>query len=139
MVAPIIERSVEVDKGHGRVEMRTVELCRDLSWLSDSERWLALDFFVRVERERTTVPTGKVSTETAYYIGSNKSATAESASAFSLSFMEIENEMHWVLDMAFREDDSRHRARNTSKNMTIIRQFALNVIKGDKNRKLQMW
>ena len=80
MVAPIIERSVEVDKGHGRVEMRTVELSRDLSWLSDSERWLALDFFVRVERERTTVPTGKVSTETAYYIGSNKSATAESAS-----------------------------------------------------------
>ncbi len=80
MLAPIIERSVEVDKGHGRVEVRTVELCRDLSWLSNPERWSALDFFVRVERERTMLSTGKVSRETAYYIGSNSSATAESAS-----------------------------------------------------------
>jgi len=134
--APLVERSVEVDKGHGRVEVRSVELCRDLSWISEPERWLELDFMVRVQRERTNTSTGKITTETAYYIGSNEDATAESAGLQIRRHWSIENEMHWVLDMAFREDEARHRARNTGKNMTTIRQFALNVIKGDKNRKV---
>lgn len=136
MPAPFMERSVDIDKGHGRVEVRTVDICRDLSWLSTPERWQNLDFFVRVERERTILSTGKVSTETAYYIGSNPKATAESSGLQIRRHWSIENEAHWVLDMAFREDEARHRARNVGKNMTIIRQFALNVIKGDKNRKV---
>jgi len=134
--APFIGRNIDVDKGHGRVEVRSVELCRDLSWISEPERWLDMSFFVRVQRERTSTSTGKTTTETAYYIGSNKDATAESAGLQIRRHWSIENEMHWVLDMAFREDEARHRARNTGKNMTTIRQFALNVIKGDKNRKV---
>jgi predicted transposase YbfD/YdcC len=134
--APVIERSTEVNKDHGRVEERTVELCRDLSWLREPARWAKVDFFVRVERKRTTLSTGKVSTEIAYYIGSNKNATAESIGLQIRRHWLIENGLHWVLDMAFREDEARHRARNAGKNMTIIRQFALNVIKSDRTRKL---
>ena len=47
----------------------------------------------------------------------------------------VENELHWVLDMAFREDEARHRARNTAQNMTLLRHFAINIIKQDSNRK----
>lgn len=134
--APLIERHVTVEKGHGRIEVRAVELCRDLSWISEPERWLGLDFFVRVHRERTNLSTSKTTTETAYFIGSSKTVTAETAGTHIRRHWSIENEMHWVLDMAFREDEARHRAKNAGKNMTTIRQFSLNVIKGDKNRKV---
>jgi predicted transposase YbfD/YdcC len=134
--SPIIESITDVNKDHGRVEERTVELCRDLSWLQEPEKWAKVAFFVRVKRRRTTLSSGKISSETAYYIGSNNNATAESIGLQIRRHWSIENELHWVLDMAFREDEARHRSRNVGKNMTIIRQFALNVIKGDKNRKL---
>ncbi|MCP4447870.1 MAG: transposase, partial [Myxococcales bacterium] len=48
----------------------------------------------------------------------------------------IENELHWVLGMAFREDEARHRARNTAQNLATLRHFALNMVKQDKTRKL---
>jgi predicted transposase YbfD/YdcC len=133
--APLIERHVEVEKSHGRIETRTVELCRDLSWIGEPERWLGLNF-VCVHRERTILSTSKTTTETVYFIGSNKTATAESAGVHIRRHWSIENEMHWVLDMAFREDEARHRAKNAAQNMTTIRHFALNLIKSDKTRKL---
>ena len=48
----------------------------------------------------------------------------------------IENGLHWVLDLAFREDEARHRARHAAENMTTLRHFALNIIKSDPDRKL---
>jgi len=44
--------------------------------------------------------------------------------------------LHWVLDMAFREDEARHRARNCAANITTLRHFTLNLIKNAPNRKL---
>ena len=46
------------------------------------------------------------------------------------------HELHWVLDMAFREDEARHRAKNTAQNMTTLRHFALSIIKQDGTRKV---
>ena len=74
--------------------------------------------------------------EAAYYIGSHSSMTAEKVAQLARRHWSIENELHWVLDMAFREDEARHRAKNTAQNMATLRHFALNVIKNDKNRKL---
>ena len=136
MPPPVIAGYTHEGKAHGRLETRTVEICRDLSWLSAPEKWSGLSFFVRIQRERIILSTGKLSQETVYYIGSNKHATAESAGQQIRRHWSIENELHWVLDMAFREDEARHRARNVAKNMTIVRQFSLNVIKGDKTRTL---
>ena len=67
---PQLERFQEVDKGHGRLEIRTVEICRDLDWITTSNRWTGLTFVTRVVRERTVLTSDKTSTETAYYIGS---------------------------------------------------------------------
>jgi predicted transposase YbfD/YdcC len=133
---PVVEVFQEVDKGHGRVETRTVSLCRDLAWMMTAERWRGLDFVVQIVRERTVITTGKTSSETAYYIGSDADATAETAGSAIRRHWGIENQLHWVLDLAFREDEARHRAKNTAQNMTTLRHFALNIVKQDPARKL---
>lgn len=133
---PLLEVFEHTDKGHGRIETRTVSLCRDLAWLTTAERWEGLSFVARVVRQRHVQATGKTSTETAYYIGSDKAATAATTGKNIRRHWGIENQLHWVLDLAFREDEARHRAKNTAANMTTLRHFALNLIKSDKKRKL---
>jgi predicted transposase YbfD/YdcC len=133
---PITETVTETDKGHGRVEQRTVEVCRDLSWLTTAERWPKLSFVVRVTRERTVLLSGKTSTETAFYIGSDADAAGTTISGLIRRHWTIENQLHWVLDIGFREDEARHRARNTGQNMTTLRHFALNLVKQDKTRRV---
>lgn len=133
---PDVETFEENDKGHGRIEKRTVQLCRDLSWLTTTERWAGLAFVAQVTRERTVLATGKTSIETAYYIGSNRQMNAERAGRTIRRHWGIETELHWVLDLAFREDEARHRARNTAQNMATLRHFALNLIKQDPERKV---
>jgi len=56
---PAVKVFEEVDKGHGRVEKRTVALCQDLSWLSTADRWPGLSWVVQVTRERTVLATEK--------------------------------------------------------------------------------
>ena len=87
-------------------------------------------------RSRTVLATEKTSTESAYYIGSDGRAEVGKVAQTIRRHWSIENELHWVLDMAFREDEARHRARNTAQNMTTLRHFALNIIKLDPLRKL---
>ena len=131
-----VETDEEVDKGHGRVERRTVKVCRDLSWITAATRWPSLVFVAQVIRERTVLATGKTSVETACYIGSSSSMTSAQVGKAIRRHWAIENELHWVLDLAFREDEARHRAGNTAQNMTTLRHFAFNIIKGDTHRKL---
>ena len=133
---PLLEVFEHTDKGHGRIETRTVSLCRHLAWLTTAERWEGLSFVARVVRQRNVQATGKTSTETAYYIGSDKAATAATTGKNIRRHWGIENQLHWVLDLAFREDEARHRAKNTAANMTTLRHLALNLIKSDKKRKL---
>jgi len=133
---PTVEICEETEKGHGRLEKRTVALCRDLTWQTTADRWTDLDFVVQVTRERTVLATARTSTETAYYIGSDPAATAERAAQLIRRHWSIENQLHWVLDVAFREDDARHRARNTAQNLATMRHFAMNIIKRDPDRKL---
>jgi predicted transposase YbfD/YdcC len=134
--APLLEEFTEVDKGHGRVEQRTVKLCRDLTWVTQAAAWDHLAYVVQITRERTVLATQQTSVETAYYIGSAPQATAKTAAAFIRRHWGVENQLHWVLDLAFHEDQARHRARNTAQNFTTLRHFALNIIKQDPDRKL---
>ena len=131
---PAVEVFEETDKGHGRVERRSLELCRDLGWMMTTERWAGLSCVVKVTRERTVLATNKTSTEIAYYIGSDAKLDAASAAHRIRRHWSIENELHWVLDMAFREDEARHRARHLAENFTTLRHFALNLLKRDPKR-----
>ena len=132
---PAVETAEDIDKGHGRIEKRTVRMCRDLSWLNAPTRWTGLRCVVQVTRERTMISTGITTTETAYYIGSDPVTSASTAGHRIRRHWAIENELHWVLDVGFHED-ARHRARNAAQNMTILRHFSINIVKCDKNRKL---
>lgn len=131
-----IESWEEINKGHGRIERRTIELARDLSRLKTANKWSNLNFIAQITREREILLTGKTSSQTAYYIGSNPEYRAKQAAKTVRGHWSIENNLHWVLDIAFREDEARHRAGNTASNMSTMRHFAMNVIKQDENRKI---
>jgi predicted transposase YbfD/YdcC len=133
---PKTEQIEDVDKNHGRIEERIVKICHDLSWLTSASNWTNLAYLVEVTRKRTILSTGKTSLEVSYYIGSEAQITASQVAQTIRRHWSIENELHWVLDIAFREDEARHRAKNTAQNMTILRHFALNIVKQDKTRKL---
>jgi len=133
---PVVEVFEEHDKGHGRLEKRTVHLCRELSWLTTAQQWPGLAFAAQVRREATVLSTGKTSSETAYYIGSDREATAAETGSTIRRHWAVESKLHWVLDVAFREDDARHRAGNTAQNLATLRHFALNIIRQDSERKV---
>jgi predicted transposase YbfD/YdcC len=136
LARPAVEVFEQHDKGHGRVERRTVRLCRDRNWLTTADRWPKLAFVAEVMRECTVLATGKTSLEKAYYIGSDREATAESAGTTIRAHWGVESKLHWVLDIAFREDDARHRAQNTAQNLATLRHFALNIVRQDREREL---
>ncbi len=134
---PSVKQYVEENQGHGRLEKRTVEICKNLSWLDGHiGKWDGLSYFVRVIREQTQKKTGKTSREVSYYIGSQADIKIKSAARSIRGHWGIETKLHWVLDMAFREDEARHRAGNAAANMATLRHFALNLIKQDKTRTL---
>jgi len=128
-------------KGHGRVEVRRCWTCTDLDSISKRKEWSNLACVALVEVDRTI--DGKTSTEQRYYISSKKRLRAKSALSIVRSHWGIENELHWVLDVAFREDDSRVRAGYAAENFAVVRHIAFNLLKkaqskvGIKNRRLR--
>jgi predicted transposase YbfD/YdcC len=126
----------ETTKDHGRIETRRVRVTTDLDWILSQERWPGLGFVVQVHRERTILATNKTSHETAYYIGSGSPNDVADIARAVRGHWSIENELHWVLDMAFREDEARHRAQNAAANMATLRHLALGIVKQDTTRKL---
>jgi predicted transposase YbfD/YdcC len=133
---PVTENYTETEKGHGRIETRTVRVCRDLTWVQTHQRWASLACIVEVTRERTILASNKTSLEKAYYIGSDSTLTAPRAADLIRRHWSIENNLHWILDMAFREDEARHRAKNTAQNFATLRHFALAILKQDSARKV---
>lgn len=133
---PKVSLYEETDKGHGRIEQRTLEVCRDLTWMTTADRWRGMTFVARVTRQRTQVASGETSMETSYYIGSANNVSPAHVAKQIRRHWAIENERHWVLDMAFREDEARHRADNLAQNMTTLRHAALNILSRDPKRKL---
>ena len=122
--------------GHGRTELRrcwTTEMVESLSHLRE---WSGLRSLAMIEAERTVA--GKTSTECRYFISSRKSLSAESALQAARKHWGIENELHWVLDVVFREDDCRVRAGNAAENFAVMRHLSLNLLKSVKNTKMSI-
>lgn len=115
-----------VEQGHGRRETRRVLSVAAPEWLGKKETWQDLRSLVMVEAKREV--NGQASTERRYFI-SSLSPDAQRAAEIVRSHWGIENSLHWVLDVAFREDDSRVRAGNAPENLALIRKLTHNLLK----------
>jgi predicted transposase YbfD/YdcC len=126
-----VSRYQSIEKDHGRIETRQALWVTDLSWLDNPLRqhWPKLAGIGMIERQREI--NGKTSYERAFYIGSKGIASAESFAKAARSHWGIENSLHWVLDVIFREDDCRVRKDHAPHNFAALRKFALALLRQD--------
>lgn len=123
------------DLGHGRKEVRRLWRSTDVAWPAQAERWSGLGSIAMLESERHTE--AGIARERRYYI-SSLDAEAEALLAAVRSHWGIENELHWVLDMVFREDESRIRRDHGGENMAVLRHIALNLLRQDETKRLSL-
>jgi len=136
------EHTTEAKKAHGRNEVRRCWILDIDDTFPEAARWKDLAKIVYVERETTVGDETTIGMR--LFITSRRSLTATAALAAVRSHWQIENKVHWTLDMAFREDESRIRAENAAENLAVVRHVALNLLRsvkgsnvGIKNRRLQ--
>jgi predicted transposase YbfD/YdcC len=123
-------RHETVEKSHGRIETRVTTACGDIAWLKERHDWPGLRSIVMVEtvREIGIHPGAKVERERRFYIAS----AAADAKALGLAIRghwSIENGLHWVMDMVFRDDECRIRKHNAPANFTTIKHMASNLLR----------
>lgn len=147
--AALLERHSDVDKGHGRIEQRTVTVTREVDWLTGDRRFpgeLRLpEVAAIIKVESRTELKDRCRFDTRYYIASAAMSAARAAEAVR-GHWRIENSLHWVLDVVFKDDQSRLRKGHGAKNMAVVRHFAINLVRSatDKRslklrRKLAGW
>lgn len=122
-----------VEKGHGRIEVRKCVISEEIGWLHTKADWKGLNgigaIYCTIEKD------GQKTNQSHYFIYSCKGLTAKQIMQHKRSHWSVENNLHWVLDMAFREDESRARKDNSAENFNVLRQIALNILKSEKTFK----
>jgi len=121
-----------VDGDHGRIETRDITVIHDIEWLQESHQWPALKSIVMVESTRQipgpTPADDKIERETRYYITSLV-LVASLIGPLIRDHWAVENSLHWVLDMVFRDDECRLRTDHAPANFTTLKHMALNLIR----------
>jgi predicted transposase YbfD/YdcC len=131
----VVSSDEQIDAGHGRVEMRRCQAIDDLSLIENRYEWAGLRTLVKIESERSIKSTGKTEKDTRLYI-SSLDADAVLINRSVRKHWGIENSLHWVLDVDFREDYSRKRTGNAAQNFTLINRIALKLLKNEKTVKV---
>ena len=121
-----VSRDETIDADHGRIETRTVTVFHDIDWLRERHDWPGLRAVAMVHSVREIA--GGQERETRFYITSLGLAAGQVA-GFIRSHWAVENSLHWVLDMTFREDECRLRSGNAPANFAVIRHMAHNLIR----------
>lgn len=126
-----------VNSGHGRIETRSCQqLLINKSWLGKEYQWVGLKSIIKVTSDIHDKSTGKETTETRWYI-SSLGLNAEQALYSVRNHWQVES-MHWVLDMTFREDESRIRTAQGPLAFNVMRKIAMALFKQDETKKASM-
>lgn len=136
--AAALDTTSDLDKGHGRIEDRTVTVSRETDWLTGHRRFpgqLRLpDAATLIKVRARTELKDRGRTDTRFYIASAP-LTADAAARAVRAHWAIENSLHWVLDVVFAEDQARLRSGHGAKNMAVVRHFAFNLLRHTNDRK----
>lgn len=128
----VFARYEDVDKGHGRIEVRCCEVTNCVEWLQKTHRWPGLQSIVRITSTRSIGD--KTTFESRYYI-TDDYPDPQRILANTRSHWAIENTLHWTLDMSFGEDASRIRKDNAPLAMATIRHVSLNLLQAAKQNR----
>ncbi|MCO5221856.1 MAG: ISAs1 family transposase [Thermomicrobiales bacterium] len=131
-----IDQAETVEKGHGRIEKRVCWASEDanlLRYLDPDERWAGMRSVAMVQAERRIGNDRSV--ERRYYL-SSLPADALRLNRIVRTHWQIENQLHWVLDTAFAEDQCRVRMGDGAQNLALLRKVALSLLKRDATAKL---
>ena len=121
-----ISRDAMVDGDHGRIETRTTTLIHDVAWLQERHAWPGLKSLVIVESTREIA--GVIAHQTRFYITSLV-LPAHRIGPIVRHHWAIENSLHWVLDMIFRDDECRVRTNHAPANFITVKHIAHNLIR----------
>jgi predicted transposase YbfD/YdcC len=128
--APIsVDQTVDAD--HGRIETRRVTVVHDVAWLQQRHQWPGLKGVVIVESKREIGP--KTERETRYYVTSS-TLHADKLGRVVRDHWAIENGLHWVMDMTFRDDECRIRTDNAPENIVTLKHLAANLARRKKGK-----
>ena len=123
-----------MDKGHGRIERRRTWATTDVEWLRARHDWPGLASIAAVEAR--VKHKGETCVERRYFIGSFEGQCAQKFGVLARNHWSVENNLHWMLDVAFGEDDSRVRVGNAAENLSRVRRIALMLLKQEKTAKV---
>jgi len=130
----LIRYSETTDGEHGRIEVRRYWVSDDVAWIENKADWKGLKSIAMAEAERTH--NGSTTVERRYFISSLPLEESDKTATAIRAHWGVENGLHWVLDVAFREDDCRIRTGHAAENLGIMRQIALNLLKQEKSAKV---
>lgn len=122
----IVSRGETVDGDHGRIETRTTTVIHDVAWLQERHNWPGLKGLVMIESIREIG--NKIESETRFYITS-LALSANQMGPIVRSHWAVENSLHWVMDMVFRDDECRVRTEHAPANFSTIKHIATNLLR----------
>lgn len=123
----------DISAGHGRIEERTTRVA-EARWLAELHpHWKGLSSIVSVTARRLIKKTGQTAIETRFYISSLPPDPEPIAHAVRAHWS-IENNLHWMLDVTFREDECRVRKDHSARNLAMIRRAALNLLRREPSK-----
>ena len=125
------------DDSHGRLVRRRVFVCPEAARLEVLDAWTGLRTVLAVETIRGVNGSGKVEAEIRYFLSSCRDDPTVLVQAIRRHWT-IENGLHWVLDVTFREDDSRVRDRTAARNLAVLRKIAINLMGRSRTPRISM-
>lgn len=133
-----LDTYIECDKGHGRIEQRRSEVSHAIDWMTGNRRFPGEYRFAKIAaiiRVEARIEHKHLCTHERRYYISSRSLTAAQAAKAVRAHWRIENALHWVLDVTFKEDLARVRKGHGAQNMAIVRHFAINIVRNAKDKR----